>query len=343
MKWNLIALVFMLFAAVPSARASNDLSAELRPAQTALAAGDYAKAYALYSRFAGENPLAEFNIGLFHQEGWGRPTDRVVACHHFEKAAHGNIPAAQEFFGDCLAQGIGWPVDGKAALEWYGKAVSGGALMALCSAADIYIKGEGVARDVAHGLALYTQAAQANSVPAMVKLANYYRLGSAVPQNLAAARYWYQQAAERNNHEAQYHLGVMLSEGQGGPPDPKTALFWLETAASEGYAPAYLPTAILYANAAPDLKTGVLAPVYLAKIYLWDTAAKACTTDPVQLAEIDRIDTMVRKVIPPSWRPELDQKVAAHLAKFGQGKRPEDPAARQPGNPLPEGNKTALR
>jgi TPR repeat protein len=319
MKRTLLAIVFLLLAATSYAHAGkrNDLNAELLPAQKALAAGDYKKSYALYARFAGSNPLAQFTLALFHQEGWGRPVDHAMACHHFEQAAHGKVPAAQQFFGDCLAKGIDRPADGKAALEWYGKAAAGGAVMALCSAADVYIKGEGVPRDAARGLAMCTQAAQANSVPAMLKLANYYRDDKDVPQNMTAARYWYQQAAERHSHEAQYRLGIMLSEGQGGPADPKTALFWLETAASEGYAPAYLPTAILYANAKPDPKTGALAPEYLAKIYMWDSAAKAGTTDPAQLAEIDRIEAMVLAVMPPAWRPGLDQKVAAHLAQYG--------------------------
>jgi TPR repeat protein len=310
----------LLLAVAPCALAGKptDLNAELQPAQKALAAGDYQKAYARFSRFAATNPLAQFTLGLFYQNGWGRPTDAAEACRRFEKAAHRSIPAAQQFFGDCLAQGIGRPVDGKAAVEWYRKAAANGIAFSLCSAGTLYIKGAGVDKDVQQGLALCTQAAQADSPPAMLKLADYYREGTDVPQDLPAARYWYQQAAERHNHEAQYRLGIMLSEGQGGAPDPATALFWLETAASEGYAPAYLPTAILYANAKPDPKTGVLPPEYLAKIYLWNSAAKARTTDAAQRAEISRIEAMVLAVMPAAWRPELDKKVADHLAKYNR-------------------------
>jgi TPR repeat protein len=288
----------------------------LQSAQQAQAIGDYRKAFEQYSRFAVKNPLAQFNIALFYQNGWGRPVDSVKACQWFEKAAQGQIPAAQQFFGDCLSQGIGRPVDNKSAIEWYKKAAARGNLIALCSAADLYIKGKGVDKDVRQGLALCAQAAQASSPPAMIRLANYYREGTDVPKDPAAARYWYQQAAERHSIEAQYHLGVMLSEGQGGEPDLNAALFWLETAASEGYAPAYLPTAILYANAAPQPETGALAPEHLAKIYLWNSAAKARTTDPAQLAEIARIEAMLLSVMPASWRPELDRKVAEHLAKY---------------------------
>lgn len=313
------AIIAMLFFAVaPGAFAGTrkDISAELAPALKAQAAGDYQKAFALYSRFATHNPLAQFELGIFYKNGWGRPADPLKACAWFEKAANGKIPVAQQFFGDCLAQGIGRPTDYAAAIEWYKKAADRGDLIALCSAADLIIKGKGATKDVGQGLQLCAQAAQANSPPAMLKLANYYREGTDVPQDLAAARYWYQQAAERHSREAQYRLGVMLGEGQGGAPDLNHALFWLETAAGDGYAPAYLPTAILYANAEVAPETGALKPEHLAKIYLWNSAAKAHATDPAQLAEIARIESMVLAVMPDTWRAELDKKVAEHLAKY---------------------------
>ena len=319
-SFTLIVTALLLFFAAPAAHAKPpaDLAAGLQPAQQALAAGDYKKAYAQYSRVAAKNPLAQFTLGMFHRNGWGLPADPVKACRWFEKAAQRQIPVAQQFFGDCLAQGIGRAADYQSAIGWYSKAAAGGDLIALCSAADIYIKGLGVDKNVRRGLELCAQAAQANSPPAMLKLGDYYRDGTDVPQDLAAARYWYQQAAERHASEAQYRLGVMLSEGQGGAPDLNAAVFWLETAASEGYAPAYLPTVVLYANAEVDPKTGALKPEHLAKIYLWNSAAKARTTDEAQLAEIARIETLVLSVMPPTWRPDLDKKVAEHLAKYNK-------------------------
>lgn len=314
-------IIFAAALCAASAAQANkmaDIIVELKPAQQALVAGDYRLAYARYARHAARNPLAQFELGLFYQNGWGRRADPTQACTWFEKAARQQIPAAQQFFGDCLAQGIGRAVDYPSAIDWYSKAAAGGDLIAQCSAADIYIKGLGVDKDVRRGLELCAQAAQANSPPAMLKLADYFRAGTDVPQDLAAARNWYQQAAERHSAEAQYRLGVMLGEGQGGAADVLAALFWLETAASAGYAPAYLPVAILYANAAPDPKTGVLAPEHLAKIYMWDSAAKATASDPAQQAEIARIETMVLSVMPPTWRPDLDKKVAEHLAKYNK-------------------------
>lgn len=314
---NAVLLVALLVTAHAQAHApARDLAKELAPAQKALAARDYATAHREFAAHAADNGLAQFSLGLFEREGWGRPVDPVAACAWFDKSARHAIPAAEQFFGDCLAQGIGRPVDGPGALRWYRQAGESGVTVALCAAGELLIAGAIVPKDVGQGLALCTAAAQADSAPAMLKLADYYREGKSVPQNLRLARYWYDQAAQRHVHEAQFRLGVMLSEGEGGEPNLAQARFWLEHAAMEGYASAYLPTAILYANAAPDPHTGALTPDDLAKVYMWNRAARARTTNPAQLAEIARIDQLVARAMPEQWQPELDRRVADHLAKY---------------------------
>lgn len=314
---SLVLTVSLLLATPVHAQTTvNNLRADLVQAEHALAAKDYPTAYRAYARHAAANPLAQFTLGLFEQQGWGRPADPVAACAWFDKAAQKHIPAAQQFLGDCLAQGIGRAVDGPAAVQWYRKAAASGIAYAHCSAGDLYIAGKVVPRDVRQGLALCTAAAQAESPPAMLKLAHYYREGSQVPADPRLARYWYEQAAQRHSHEAQFRLGVMLSEGEGGEANLTQARFWLERAAMEGHAPAYLPTAILYANAAPDPNTGALTPNDLAKVYMWNKAARARTANPLQLAEIARIDALVLAVMPTQWQSDLDRRVADHLARY---------------------------
>lgn len=315
MRFLVLTISLLLATHVHAQATVKNLRADLVQAEQALAAKDYPTAYQAYARHAGANPLAQFTLGLFEQQGWGRPADPVAACAWFDKAAQKHIPAAQQFLGDCLAQGTGRAVDGPAAVHWYRKAAASGIAYAHCSAGELYIAGKVVPRDVRQGLALCTAAAQAESPPAMLKLANYYREGAQVPADLRLARYWYEQAAQRHNHEAQFRLGVMLSEGEGGEANLTQARFWLEHAAMEGHASAYLPTAILYANAAPDPKTGALTPNDLAKVYMWNKAARARTANSLQLAEIARIDALVLAVIPTQWQPDLDRRVADHLAR----------------------------
>ncbi|HZX26486.1 MAG TPA: tetratricopeptide repeat protein [Telluria sp.] len=317
MKRILFPLMLLALGPHTAARAEpNAIMQDLKPAQAALAAADYPRAFALFRHEADRNPLAQFTLALFYQNGWGRSRDPAAACGWFEKAAQQGVPAGEHFWGDCLAQGIGRTADITSALAWYDKAAADGHLFSQCAAADYYIQGKGVAKDVARGLGMCTRVAQANSAPAMLKLAHYYRDGRDVPQDLALARRWLQGAAELGNLEAQCDLGVMLSQGEGGDPDLNKALFWLETAASAGYAPAYLPTAILYANAPVQKDTGALAPEHLAKIYLWASAAKARGERPEVRARAAAIESQVLAVMPASWRPDLDRKVAAHLTQY---------------------------
>lgn len=313
---DLVAATVMAMALLAAAQVqarTGDLRTDLAQADRALAAKDYSVAYRAYARHGADNPLAQFNLGLFEQQGWGRPANPGAACAWFDKAARKNIPAAQQFLGDCYAQGLGRPVDGAAALQWYAKAAASGIAAADCSAGELYLAGKAVPRDIPRGLALCTKAAQAESVPAMLRLADHYL---ADPATLPMARFWYDQAAQRHSHLAQWRLGTMLSEGAGGPVNVAQARFWLEHAAMEGYAPAYLPLAILYANAPVNPASGALEPDDLAKIYMWNQAARTTTTNATQLAEIARIDAMVLAVMPASWRPELDRRVAEHLARF---------------------------
>ncbi|EJN03235.1 tetratricopeptide repeat protein [Herbaspirillum sp. YR522] len=312
---RILASLLFLLSCSQVQSSPRDLAAELKPAQTALAAKDYSTAYDGLLQFADRNPLAQFTLGLFEQQAWGRPANAAVACDWFAKAALGKVPAAQQLLGDCLARGIGRAVDGPAALHWYEQAARSGIAYAWCSAGELYIAGVVVPKDTARGIALCAAAAQAGSPPAMLRLADYYREGRDMPADPRLARYWYQQAAQQHQHEAQFRLGIMLSEGQGGDADVVQARAWLEQAATEGYARAYLPLAILYANATPDPATGALTPDDLAKVYMWNSAAKATTTNPAQLAEIARIEKLSLAAMPAPWKPVLDRRVAEHLAR----------------------------
>lgn len=306
---------FSMYTAA-SAVASNTLNSSLESAQKMLAEGDYTNAYQQFLLHADNNGLAQFNLGLMEQQGWGRTANAEAACHWFEKSAIKQVPAAQQFWGDCLAKGIGQQANGQAAVVWYKKAAHSGIAYALCSAGHLYITAQGVEKSIQHGLDLCTAAAQAESTSAMLRLADYFREGTEVPQNLNAARHWYQQAAERHNLQAQYRLGLMLSEGLGGPADIDQARFWLELAASQGHQAAYLPVAILYANAPLDPQTGMLSAENLAKVYMWNAAAKACTTEPAQQHEIQNIEALVLAVMPAEWKEDLNQRVVQHLSKY---------------------------
>jgi len=296
--------------------ASRDISGELRNAQELLEKGEYDRAFVEYRRFAEEknNPLAQFTLGLFFQYGWGRPVDPATACKWFEKAAARDIPAAAHFFAECLAKGLGRPADPAGAAGWYEKAAALGHYMSLCSLADLYMIGSGVPKDPARGLMLCRQAAEKKVPAAQTRTGLFLLKGDPSIRNVDEAFKWFSAAAQGGVPEAQYYLGVMLRDGLGGTKAPDTARFWFESAASQGYAPAYFPAGELYFKAPVDPDTGNLPAHDLAKAYLWVLAASRRTRDPEELKRINDHLSKILKIMPDSWRPDLDAKVDAHLA-----------------------------
>jgi len=301
-------------AARPAHR--TDYGAALAGASAALSRSDFDAAYDIYRRHAPRNPLATFMLGMMHEHGWGRPKDDAVACDWYAKAAAAKVPAAEDRAAACLLRGAAGSDAARRALDLYMRAAAGGHLISLCSASDLHIAGRGTPKDVEGGLRLCAQAAQAGSPPAMMKMASYYRDHPDVTPSPEAARFWLQQAAERGLNEARYRLAIMLSQGEGGAPDVPAALHWMESAAAEGHAPAYLPTATLYASLPPRPDSGLPAPEHLAKVYLWASAARSRLADPHLLAGAGRLMDQALVLMPASWRPTLDGQVAEHLARF---------------------------
>jgi TPR repeat protein len=325
-----LSLLPLLLVAPVRAERAKDYAAELGPAYARLDQRDYARAYPLFQRKAASNPLAQFTLGLFHQNGWGRPVDTDAACAWFAKAALRRIPSAQHLHGDCLMRTPDAPGNAEAALASYLDAAKGSHYISLCSAAELLIHGRGVPRDVPRGLALCTQGAQSNAPPAMLRLALFLSDDAAVPPDLPQARGWFERAAKAGLTDARFRLAIMQSQGDGGEVDRDAALLGMESLAAEGHVAAYLPTAVLYANQPPQADTGALGAADLAKAYLWASAAKASLRDPARLASTEQLLASVLAIMPPEWRPELDRKVDVHLAKFAATTNPSAPSTAAP-------------
>ena len=317
--YNLLTIIVIVIFTLSPVQARTDLAAELKEAQKTLAAGDYKTAYTEYIKIAREknNSLAQFTIGSFYQFGWGRAVDSAEACRWYEKAAAGGIPAAQHFLGDCLMQGIHRSPDPAMAASWYEKAAALGYHLSLCSLAELYMTGNGVRRNPVKGLELCRQAAERASVPAQVRMGRFLLEGDESIRDFEEAHHWFELAAQKNSAQAQYSLAVMLRDGLGRPRVPEAARYWFEMAAAQGYAPAYFPTAQLYYTAPADPHTGRLSEHDLAKAYLWVSAAVKRSKKPEELNQAADMLARIRTIMPETWEPALDAKVAEHLAKYG--------------------------
>jgi len=295
-----------------------DMNGEVKRAQKALAAGDYAKAYAEFSRIEQQNnnPLAQFNLALFHEYGWGRPVNQIEACRWYAKAAEGEIPAAAHFYANCLIKGTHRKADPRLAAHWYQRSADLGHHASLCALAELYMQGNGVAKDPAKGLELCERSAVQRSTPSMLRLGRFYLEQDDI-RDLPLAQHWLSAAAQQQSVQAQFLLAIMLRDGQGGASNPLAARKWFETAASLGYREAYFPTAQLYFDAPGDPLTGTWSAKDLAKTYLWLSAAAQGTVDPKQQAKATEMLKQVREVMPKTWAPDLDAKVAKHFTSYG--------------------------
>lgn len=288
----------------------------MKEAQTALAAADYKRSFSLYSLAVKKEKkhLAEFSLGLFYRNGWGRSIDEKAACQWFEKSAAGGIPVGQHFAGLCLEKGVHRPADPTAAAVWFEKAAKAGHHQSLCNLGNLYMTGNGVPKDPKKALELCYSSAQQGAVPAQVWMGKFFLEGDESIRDVKQAYGWFEAAAQKNEPEALYYLGLIVSKGMFEGHTPLEARKLFEQAASLWYVPAYFQTGKLHFNADLDPETKALSPEDLALAYLWLTATTKRSKNPAELDESKKTLDQIRAVMPETWLPELDQKVAKHLA-----------------------------
>lgn len=288
-------------------------SDEMKAAQLALTAGDYEKAYSLYSQAEKEyaDPLAQFALGNFFRSGWGRAADPAIACQWYGKSAQGGIPFAQHLYGECLEQGIHQEADTLTAAHWYAEAAKGGHVVSNCNLGWLHMRGAGVDKNPKKALELCSGAAGSSPV-AMIWMGRFYLEGDPSIKNDGQAWLWFKQAAEYRQSEGFYYLGLMLEKGLVEDMPAEAAREMYEEASAKGYIKAYYPTGRLYFEAR-NPETNLPTAEDLAKAYLWLSAAKRVAEDETQLKAAEALLQEVLKIMPETWIKELDEKVGHHL------------------------------
>lgn len=133
-------------------------------------AGNYVKAYQIWSSIDDDDLAAMRNVAMMRRQGLGTPKDPKGAEEMYERAAAGGLPTAQ------------------------------------ADLADMLIKGEAGPPDPEKALPLLVSAASAHHPVAEYELAQFYEVGKLVPKNLTVARNLYGAAASQGMKEAQARL-----------------------------------------------------------------------------------------------------------------------------------------
>ena len=176
-----MSLVIGLVAGGCATETGESLKTTFDSGVTAYDAGDYAKAYQIWSSIDDDDLAAMRNVALMRRKGLGTPKDPKGAEEMYLRAAEGGLPTAQ------------------------------------ADLADMLIKGEAGPPDPAHALPLLEAAAAANHPNAQYELAQLYEAGELVPKDMARARTLYAAAAGHGMKEAQDRLAQL---GPAPPPSP---------------------------------------------------------------------------------------------------------------------------
>ncbi|HQV88361.1 MAG: tetratricopeptide repeat protein [Nitrosomonas sp.] len=319
--WILLCTAILLpGTAANSAPVQTGSSMAMNEAKSALADGGYEKAFAGYHDAAikDNNALAQFSLGLFYQNGWGRAIDKAAACQWFEKAALSGIPTAQHLTGICFEEGAHRPADSAQAAFWYQKAAQAGHIHSYCHLGNLLMTGNGAAKDPIKALELCHPAALQGSVPAQIWMGKFYLQGDPSIRNMPQAYYWFTTAAQKQAPEALYYLGMIMQQSTSEAITAEKARLMFEQAAAHKYIPAYFQAGKHFYHAKPDPETGRLSAEHLAKAYLWLAAALQRSQDPEEIIAAKAIMQEILVIMPETWLATLNQKVTQHLQEQEQ-------------------------
>jgi TPR repeat protein len=188
MRNKLALLAFSLaLAACAGPQTGTELAAVFGTGVEAYDAGDYPKAYKIWSGITDRDIAAMRNVAMMLRTGQGVQKDPAAAEAMFERAAEAGLPTAQ------------------------------------ADLADMLIKGEAGPPDAARALPLLQAAAAANHPLAQYELGRFYETGTQVPQDETKARALYVQAASHGVKDAADRLAAMGPPPNSPPQAAPTA------------------------------------------------------------------------------------------------------------------------
>lgn len=148
-----------------------DKRARFEVATAAYDAGDFPRAYEIWSQLADEDDLAAMrNTAQMLRQGKGVKKDVGKAFDLYKEAAEKGFVTAMANVAEMYLSGEGTEKDTKEAVVWYARAATAGLSLAQVKLADMYEQGIGVERDPVRARALLERAARNGYAPARQRL-----------------------------------------------------------------------------------------------------------------------------------------------------------------------------
>jgi len=198
---------------------------------------DFRSAFVQYQKAANQGyVLAEYNLGVLYERGWGVAKDEPEAVAWYRKAAEQGFASAQSNLGNMYRNGQAVAQDYAESLRWLHKAADQGDAHALVVLGVMYEGGQGVPQDYIQAVNFYRKAAEQGDAHAQTSLGNMYGLGQGLPQDYIEAAKWFRLAADQGYANAQYLLGLLYEHGDGVPKNFAEGAKWYRKAANQGNA-----------------------------------------------------------------------------------------------------------
>jgi len=128
------------------------IASTLYDAQSAYSAGNYAKAFEVYTKLAKKNNAqAQLSLGVMYSLGQGVTQSYEIAAKWFKKSAKSGNILAQNILGEMYDLGTGVPQDYKIAAKWYRLAAEHGDKHGQYNLGIMYARGLGMPPDYVRG------------------------------------------------------------------------------------------------------------------------------------------------------------------------------------------------
>lgn len=208
---------------------------------------------------------AQFELGLFHEQGGRSSGGRDKAARQYRAAADQGHPEAAFRLAELVRWGVGPARDREAAMRWYVRSAHAGFRPAMDWLVKAFEGGEGYPEDLEQ--AVYWMVKARAAAPVRLRFSRIasrearfswteeppeatpgeappaqageacFRLGMGLlgGPDPALARVWLQRAAEAGHLEAMAQLAALLESGRCGPEQAEDAKAWFRRAGALGH------------------------------------------------------------------------------------------------------------
>jgi uncharacterized protein len=217
--------------------------------------GRYGEAEGFY-RLAGSMDYSAslVNLGFFYSAARGRDRDYAEALRLYRRAADlGNLRGRTNI-GVFFERGWGVEADLDEAARWYRLAAQNGWPNALDTLGNLYRRGQGedgrgLPKDTVEAIRLYKVAAELDNSNAMNNLGQLYLRGEATgTPDVAEGIRWLSLASEAGNPYAPFNLGRLYRDGDVVERDEELAVELFLRSMDQGFVPARIALAAMYAD-----------------------------------------------------------------------------------------------